>query len=68
MRGTRRLSEIYGFEHLLRMLIMFPVLMQETSLGSSNAEFVCSNLAEMFDYFTHNIEKFPLPTYEKLRT
>lgn len=68
MRGTRRLSEIYGFEHLLRMLVMFPVLIQETSLGNANSDFVGIALADLLDYFNVNIEKFPLPTYEKIRT
>lgn len=46
----KKLIEIYGAEHLLRLLVKLPQLLSLTSTDKQNIDFIFSNVTLLFEY------------------
>lgn len=71
-RGAFNASDIYGVEHLLRLLVSLPGLAAQTAMNSISLNVLFKHMEDLLDFLDDNIESFSsiycnvTPQYDRL--
>ncbi|ORX57784.1 MRG-domain-containing protein, partial [Piromyces finnis] len=60
----KKMSEIYGAEHLLRLFVQFPFLLEETNLDHDSLTIIQQYMVDFLKFLSDNKEKFFTTKYE----
>lgn len=60
----KKVSEIYGAEHLLRLFVQFPLLLSDTNLDQDSLTILQQYLTDFLKFFSKNQKKYFLTEYE----
>jgi len=60
----KKMSEIYGAEHLLRLFVQFPFLLEETNLDQDSLTIIQQYMVEFLKFLADNQKKFFTTEYE----
>lgn len=64
----KRMSEVYGAEHLLRMLVIMPQMTAQASMDSESTGIIRDYINELLLFMMHNKDRFFLTQYENANT
>ncbi|ODV81158.1 MRG-domain-containing protein [Suhomyces tanzawaensis NRRL Y-17324] len=56
--SEKKQSEVYGIEHLLRLLISFPGLLSQTTMDGVSISVLVNELTELLKFLTKNIPEY----------
>jgi len=60
----KKMSEIYGAEHLLRLFVQFPFLLEETNLDQDSLTIIQQYMVDFLKFLADNQKKFFTTEYE----
>jgi len=64
----KKMSEIYGAEHLLRLFVQFPFLLEETNLDQDSLTIIQQYMNDFLKFLSDNQKKYFLSEYESANT
>jgi len=63
----KKMSEIYGAEHLLRLFVQFPLLLEETNLDQDSLTIIQQYMSDFLKFLSENHEKYFTKQYEQAK-
>eukprot|EP00833_Pecoramyces_ruminatium_P003561 jgi/Orpsp1_1/1177593/evm.model.c7180000062054.1 len=60
----KNMSEIYGAEHLIRLFVQFPFLLEETNLDQDSVTIIQQYMNDFLKFLADNKEKFLIAEYK----